>query len=579
MANFLKTWESLSFGKRALLVVAVLGSLAMVLMIGRIAATPSMAILYGGLDERNAGEVVNALEGMGIVVEVRGDKIYVPAAERDRARLALAREGLPNQGQAGYELLDTLSGFGTTSEMFQAAFWRAKEGELARTILATPGVRKARVHIGAGARRPFSRGSDRATASVTVRMGGAPLSEAAATSIRYLVALAVANLSPEDVAVIDAERGVILRPGADTPAIMGGQEAERRAQALRIELEELLGMRVGDGNVRVSVTVETTKQTQTISERILDPESQVPVSSETQEIADNSTGSGQAVTVASNLPDGDAAAAGEGSKSSRTETRETVAYQYSETRRDQRIEAGAVKRLGVAVLVNETAVRGEDGTITYEPRPPEELAAIEELVKSAIAYDAERGDTVKVESLRFVVDQAEGSEAEVDWAEQVLREQGATALQILALGLVALLLGLFVLRPILAQQSQDARSAEDAIAELEAAKTNALRGENAAAAAAEIESQVSKTELLDDDGKPLAIGGATADAAIAIDDAEAARAAALMAGEAYAAIDAEHLLTLSERLDTAVRTRTPEVVALLRHWLANPEADPEGRTQ
>jgi len=57
--------------------------------------------------------------------------------------MTLAAEGLPAAGAAGYELLDQLSGFGTTAQMFDAAYWRAKEGELARTILSIPEVRAA----------------------------------------------------------------------------------------------------------------------------------------------------------------------------------------------------------------------------------------------------------------------------------------------------------------------------------------------------------------------------------------------------------------------------------------------------
>ncbi len=575
MGNLLKTWEALSVTRRVMLVLAVLGSLAAVLMIGRIAATPSMALLYGGLDQKNAGEVVAALEAMNVTTDVRGDAIYVPAAERDRVRLALAQQGLPGQGQAGYELLDNISGFGTTSEMFRAAYWRAKEGELARTIHALPNVRKARVHIGAGGRRPFSRGTDKATAAVTLRTTGEGLSERKALAIRYLVALAVANLDPEDVAVIDAERGVVLAPGAERPSIIGAQHADRKAQALRLELEELLGVRVGPGNVRVSVTVETTKKSETVSERLVDPDSQVPMKSNTTEIADTSTGSDQGVTVASNLPEGDAANA-RGRENKRTETRETVDYRYSETRRDQRIEAGAVKRLGVAVIVNEVSTVGEDGTRSYAPRPPEELAAIEELVKSAIAYDSERGDTVTVESLRFAELPEDGVVVEENWFDRLVREQGPTILQIIALGLVALLIGLFVLRPILAQQAADESSAADAIAELEAAKSPQVAGEQAAAIASQLEDEATKALAPADavkEGALAPVGREMSD----YHDPEAARMAALQAGDAYAAIsgsaDAEHTLTLGERLEEAVSSRTPEVGALLRHWLSNPDAE------
>ncbi|MEL6317861.1 MAG: flagellar M-ring protein FliF, partial [Pseudomonadota bacterium] len=215
MNALMANWSGLSAQRKVALAAAVLTTLFLTFYIARTATQPQMALLYGGLDQRSAGQVVAALDGLGVRSEVRGDQIFVPEGARDRARLDLARQGLPQMGQAGYELLDQLSGFGTTSEMFQAAYWRAKEGELARTILSVPGVRSARVHIGASSRRPFGRNQQKATAAVTVRTNGGALSEQTAVSIRYLVALAVSNLDASQVAVIDADNGVVLRPGEE----------------------------------------------------------------------------------------------------------------------------------------------------------------------------------------------------------------------------------------------------------------------------------------------------------------------------------------------------------------------------
>ena len=118
-----------------------------------------MTLLYAGLDPAAAGEVITALEQRGIAYSVQGDAIYVDGSKRDQSRMALAQEGLPKGGGAGYELLDDLNGFGTTAQMFDAAYWRAKEGELARTILVIPQVRAARVHLANQQSRPFARRS------------------------------------------------------------------------------------------------------------------------------------------------------------------------------------------------------------------------------------------------------------------------------------------------------------------------------------------------------------------------------------------------------------------------------------
>lgn len=108
---------------------------------------PNMALLYSGLDPSQSGGVIDAISQSGAVYEIRGDSIWVEQPRRDELRMTLAGQGLPSTGSSGYELLDGMSGFGTTSQMFDAAYWRAKEGELSRTILALPNVKTARVHL------------------------------------------------------------------------------------------------------------------------------------------------------------------------------------------------------------------------------------------------------------------------------------------------------------------------------------------------------------------------------------------------------------------------------------------------
>lgn len=133
--------------RRIVVIGATLAMFMAVLGLARFSSTPGMSLLYAGLDPKAAGEVIASLEQQGVAYAVKGDAIHVPSAQRDSLRMALASEGLPANGGAGYELLDQLSGFSTTSQMFDVAYWRAKEGELARTILANPQIRSARVHI------------------------------------------------------------------------------------------------------------------------------------------------------------------------------------------------------------------------------------------------------------------------------------------------------------------------------------------------------------------------------------------------------------------------------------------------
>ena len=138
--QIISVWSGLDARRRVTVVVATLGMFASVYFLTQLASQPRMALLYAGLDASSAGEVVSALEERGATVDIRGSAIYVEAAQRDALRLALAGEGLPQNGGQGYELLDALTGFGTTAQMFDAAYWRAKEGRVGAHYNGQPSV-------------------------------------------------------------------------------------------------------------------------------------------------------------------------------------------------------------------------------------------------------------------------------------------------------------------------------------------------------------------------------------------------------------------------------------------------------
>ena len=135
MNSIIQRWNDLQVAQKAVLSIGFIALLTTVFVIGRMAMQPSMTLLYSGLEAPQAGDIVRALEQRGEAYEIKGGTIFVPYQRRDELRLTLASEGLPANSAAGYELLDSLSGFGTTSQMFDAAYLRAKEGELARTIV------------------------------------------------------------------------------------------------------------------------------------------------------------------------------------------------------------------------------------------------------------------------------------------------------------------------------------------------------------------------------------------------------------------------------------------------------------
>ena len=394
MQQLVNVWMGLDIRRQITVVVATVSVFLAVLAMSRIATSPSMTLLYAWLEYGAAGEVVRALEQRGVAYDVRGGSIFVDSSSRDELRLTLASEGLPANSTNGYELLDNLSGFGTTSQMFDAAYWRAKEGELARTIVSSPYVSSARVHIASTGSNPFQR-SVTPTASVMVTPSGGDLSAQQGKAIKFLVSSAVPGLQAEDVAVIDSN-GALIALTEEVAPIAG---AEDKAQILRKRVERLLEARVGVGNAIVEVSVDTETETEEIRERRFDPEARVIISTDTEERSSNSNEAGSGdVTVASNLPDGDGAG-GDSASSQNSETRERINYEVSETERAVTRSAGAVKRISVAVLVNQMSGPTGETPAELTERSPEEIEALRELVASAVGYDESRGDIITIKSM------------------------------------------------------------------------------------------------------------------------------------------------------------------------------------
>ncbi|WP_224816445.1 flagellar basal-body MS-ring/collar protein FliF [Hasllibacter sp. MH4015] len=452
MNTLLELWNGMDGRRRGVLIGGIAALAVVLVILTRIASQPSYALLYSGLDPAAAGEVVEAISARGVAHRVEGDSILVDATERDALRMALAGEGLPANGPQGYELLDSLSGFGTTSQMFDAAYWRAKEGELARTIIASPAIRAARVHIANPSSDPFQPTRE-VTASVALRPAAGGLAPGHAQALRYLVASSVPGLSPENVIIVDADSGQVMGAQDQMSPVA---DAAGRGEQLRQNIERLLAARVGPGNAVVQVSVELEMARETILERVIDPESRVIIATDTEELDNSSTdGAGAGVTVASNLPDGDAAG-GESSSAQTTESRERVTFDMSELQRELEREPGAVRRITVAVLLNGVENVSADGIVSTIPRAAEEIEQLTELVRSAVGYDAERGDQVTIQSMAF--DEAAITDlSEPGFADRLSIDLGRL-LQTALLAVVALAITFGLLRPMLARQTASANT-------------------------------------------------------------------------------------------------------------------------
>ncbi len=398
----------------ALALVAAL-SLGLVGLLALRDGSAPMALLYGDLELREAGQVMEALDRARIPhqTDPAGTRILVPGDQVARARMLLAKDGLPSGGSIGYELFDRADGL--TASAFQQAISqsRAMEGELARTIRTLQGVRAARVHLVLPRREPFARDRQEAQASVLITMAGAArLDREGVQAVLNLVAAAVPGLKPQNIAVVDSRGNLLARAGQPTAGLAAAQTGEemKRASEARIarEVEEMLERTVGPGHVRAEASVELDFDQVHETQEKFDPEGQVVRSQQTSSGNSKSTEAPQSVSVQNNLPNADPAAGTAGSSDQKSE--ETTNYEVSKTTRTVVRDQPQLKRLSLAVMVDGVMAAGADGKAAWAPRPEEELARIANLVRSAVGFDEKRGDRVEVVSMRFTTPD-EGPEA------------------------------------------------------------------------------------------------------------------------------------------------------------------------
>ena len=421
-----------------------------------------MALLYSDLNPSDSGAIVKQLESQNIAYQVKagGAQILVPSEDVLSLRMTLASNGLPGGGSMGYELFDKSSGLGTTNFVQNVNLVRALEGELSRTIGSIQGVNGARVHLVLPRRELFSRSRQKPSASVVLQLlGGGRLAREQVLAIQHLVAAAVPQLTPEGVAILD-NRGQLLargvgEDGQNSMALQTSNDMRLKFEnRLQRSVEELVQQVVGLNRVRAEVSAEINYDKITESAERYDPDGQVTRSTNTVSENENSQQSqaNQSVTVQNDLPDDQAnqggGAASDTSSTRRNRSEEIVNFEVSRTVTNRVKETGEVKRLSVAVLVDGVYQTGDDGTETYQPRSPEQLEQIETLVKSAIGYDPNRGDTVEIVNMRFAkIDPIEVDEGSVFMG---LNKQDLMPLiEIIVLGLVGGLIILLVVRPVL----------------------------------------------------------------------------------------------------------------------------------
>lgn len=389
-----------------------------------------------------------------------GQTVLVERSRVAQLRIMAAEKRLPSKGSLGYEVFDRIDPLSTTTNLFQINQIRALEGELARTIASIAGVESARVHLVIPTRELFSQQAPDTRASVVVQFrANMDSARQRVESIRHLVASAVKNLSPGRVSIVDTQGNLLARgdgesvAGQATAVLEHKLEHERR---LRAAVERLVEQHVGIGRVRADVNVDVTYAAVVRTTEAFDPKGRVERSVQTVEEASTKSEQrgDQDASVARNIPP-EQQPPGQGTRGSENQrrTEETTNFEVSRTQVRESIDPGSIRRVSVAVLVDGVRQADASGAQAWKPRSEEEMKAIERLVRSAVGFSQERGDTVEVVNLPF--SPVELPDIRPPGMFDFTKEDIKLVSQVAVLGLVVALVVLFVVRPIVAKMFEE----------------------------------------------------------------------------------------------------------------------------
>ncbi len=366
--------------------------------------------LFTGLSPEDAAGIVQKLKEGGIEYRLpdTGGTVLVPSSKLAELRLTMAGIGLPKSGRIGFELFDKVN-LGATEFTEHINYRRALEGELERTVMALAEVETARVHLTFPKDSVFLESQQPAKASVLVRIRpGARLAPQNVVAITHLVGSAVEGLSPDAVSVLDMNGNLLNRPKA--PGLQDGSEPSAATLDYRHQVETELLSKInatlspllGAEKYRAGVSVECDFTGGEQSEETFDPARSVMVSSQRTE---DSAGSGTANGVpgtASTLPRPTSRPATGSNKIVRTT--ENIVYQSSRTVKKTRLPAGVVRKMSLAVLVDQDVSWEKDKNSfkrVLVPPSPEKLKVIRDLVAGITGFSQERGDQLVIDTLPF----------------------------------------------------------------------------------------------------------------------------------------------------------------------------------
>ncbi len=472
---FLKGLMELSLTRQIGLMLGLALSVATGVAVVLWSQSPTYDLLFSNIAEQDSAEIIDSLNQLGIEyqIDTGSGAIMVPSGKARELKLKLAAQGLPRSTGTGYELLDEKMSFGTSKNIEMMRFQRALEGEIARTIMTIQNIKAARVLLALPKQSVFVRKQKKPSASVTINLyQGRSLEKEQVEAIVHLVASSVPMLEASQVTVVDQKGRLLNSKGASADMLMSSKQFEYKKnieEHLMDRIQNILAPLVGGEGLRSQISADVdftvTERTQEMfnpdlpairSEQTLEQQSNMSaVQGVPGALTNQPPPTGIAPEVAAGAEaNNDASGMGSASKSA------TRNYELDKTITHTRLASGELKRLSVAVVVDNKQITQANGDVISQAYSQEELNNLTDLVKQAVGFDSARGDRVTVTNVAFMeVKGLEPLPALPIWEQAWFMD----ALKHLAAVLVVLFLVFGVLRPVM--NGLVARHEDEALAE------------------------------------------------------------------------------------------------------------------
>lgn len=417
----IKGLARLTIGKQLALMLGLAFSVAIGVAVVLWSQTPSYGRLFSEIGEKDVADVLQVLDTQGIKYKVESGSgaILVPAGQVDEVKLKLAAQGLPRNNSLGYELLDKEETFGKSKSSEMVRFQRALEGEIARTIMTIQNVKSARVLLALPVQSVFVRDRKKPSASVVVNLyQGRSLDKGQIESIIHLVASSVPQLEAEQVTVVDQKGQLLSSNDASSEVNLTSKQFEYKKnieEHLMSRIENILSPLVGGDGMRTQISADVDFTVTDKTQEMFNPDLPALRSEQTSEekstlspvqgipgaLSNQPTAAGTAPQTTTPAPPGstDSSTSAPGSATKQA----TRNFELDKTITHTRLASGLLRRLSVAVVVDDKHSVQTDGAIKNQSYSQEDINRFSDLVKQAVGFDSSRGDQVTVTNVAFKI--------------------------------------------------------------------------------------------------------------------------------------------------------------------------------